>query len=141
MAAIQSDSGGGLSACQHVAAYRMFADAGVPVYAYQFADRDAPPLIDVPGFDEGAEHATELTYLFPGLLGELDARQQELSDDMVAYWTSFAHQGEPKAKHAPHWPKFRTSGDVVRLAPGSGGIRTRNVAERSNCAFWASLDG
>lgn len=139
LSTIQTDFGTGLSTCQHLTAYRLFEGARVPVYGYQFADREAPPLIDVPGFDEGAEHATELTYLFPGLLGELNAQQQRLSDDMVAYWTSFAHKGKPRSRHAPRWPRFRAADDVLTLAPGRGGIQPTDVGEQSNCAFWASL--
>ncbi|WP_119727514.1 carboxylesterase/lipase family protein [Thermomonospora amylolytica] len=139
LAAVQTDFGGVLSTCLHQTAFRNFRRAGVPVYAYQFADRGAPPLIDVPGFDEGAEHATELTFLFPGLLGELDEPQRRLSDQMVAYWTSFARTGRPKAADAPKWPRYRAAGDVLSLAPGADGIRTVNTAEASNCAFWESL--
>jgi para-nitrobenzyl esterase len=141
LAAIRTDSAGGLSTCAHQDAFAKLEAAGVPVFAYQFADRGAPPLIDMPGYDEGAEHATELTYLFPGLLGELDGPQQELSDKMVAYWTSFAHHGRPVAPRAPRWPAFRDSADVLQLAPGKSGIRTVDTAEASHCAFWASVIG
>jgi para-nitrobenzyl esterase len=138
LSTIQTDSGGALSTCLHQTAFGLFERAGVPVYAYQFADRTAPPLIDVPGFEEGAEHGTELTYLFPGLLGELDEGQQRLSDHMVDYWTSFAHQGRPEAR-AERWPRFRSAGDVLSLAPGRGGITTADTSERSRCAFWSTL--
>ncbi|NKZ09132.1 carboxylesterase family protein [Actinomadura latina] len=139
LATIQTDAGGALSSCLHQDAFRLLKRAGVPVYAYQFADRTAPPLIDVPGFEEGAEHATELTFLFPGLLGELNPQQARLSDAMVAYWTSFAHDGRPRATHAPDWPRFRSSGDVLSLAPGTDGIHRTDTAETSNCSFWNSL--
>jgi para-nitrobenzyl esterase len=136
LATLLTDSGTPLSTCLHLDAFHALRRSGVPVYAYQFADRDAPPLVDVPGFDEGAEHATELSYVFPGLLGDLDPAQQRLSDTMIGYWTSFAHRGRPEAQHAPHWPKFRTSDDVLTLAPGHGGIHPADTAGPSNCAFW-----
>jgi para-nitrobenzyl esterase len=139
LATIQTDAGGALSSCLHQDAFQLFKRAGVPVYAYQFADRTAPPLIDVPGFEEGAEHATELTFLFPGLLGDLNREQQRLSDTMVAYWTSFAHNGRPRAHHAPHWPRFRSPDDVLSLAPGPGGIHRTDTTKTSNCSFWNSL--
>lgn len=129
LATVQSDAGTALSTCDHLTAYELLA-ARVPVYAYQFADRQAPPLIDVPDFDEGAEHGTELTYLWPGLLGELTPAQEELSDTMVRHWTSFAHKGRPGGD----WPRFRTSADVLSLAPGAVG--PVDVAAASNCAFW-----
>lgn len=141
LAAIRTDSAGGLSTCAHQDAFEELTDAGVKVFAYQFADRGAPPLIDLPGFDEGAEHATELTFLFPGLLGELDAAQTKLSDTMVSYWTSFAHHGRPVAPGAPRWAAFRGSDDVLQLAPGADGIRTVDTAEASNCSFWRNVLG
>ncbi len=130
LAAIQSDHGTALATCTHLTAYRLFAGAGVPVYAYQFADRSAPPLIDLPNFDEGAEHATELTYLWRDLLGTLTPEQESLSTAMVDHWTTFARTGKP----APGWPRFRHADDVLNLEPGA--VRPVDVAARSNCAFW-----
>ncbi|MCP2357226.1 para-nitrobenzyl esterase [Nonomuraea thailandensis] len=138
IATLLTDSGSSLSTCGHLDALGLFARSGVPVYGYQFADRSAPPLIDVPGFEEGAYHASELEYLFPGLVpgAELNAEQERLSDAMVSFWTSFAATGRPRAAG---WPRFRSPGDVLSLAPGPGGIRTVNPAVDSNCAFWESL--
>ncbi|MEU4451750.1 carboxylesterase family protein [Nocardioides sp. NPDC023903] len=141
LAAIRTDSAGALSTCAHQKAFAKLEAAGVPVFAYQFADRGAPPLIDLPGYEEGAEHTTELTFLFPGLLGELDNGQQKLSDTMVAYWTSFAHHGRPVAPGSPRWPAFRDSGDVLQLAPGQAGVRPVDTAATSHCEFWAAVLG
>lgn len=138
LATLLTDASGPLSTCGHQDALALFARSGVPAYGYQFADRTAPPLVDVPGFEEGAEHASELSYLFPGLLGELNAEQARLSDAMIGYWASFAHDGRPTATAAPRWPRFRSSGDVLSLAPG-GGIRPVDTFERGNCAFWRSI--
>ncbi|MFA1538755.1 carboxylesterase/lipase family protein [Actinomadura monticuli] len=139
LATLQTDSHEILSACAHQDAFALLDRAGVPVYAYQFADRAAPPLVDVPGFEEGAEHTSELTFLFPGLFGDLNAEQQRLSDAMVGYWTSFARSGIPKARQAPSWPRFRTPNDVLSLASGPGGIHRTDTAASSNCSFWNSL--
>ncbi|MFB4296719.1 carboxylesterase/lipase family protein [Actinomadura sp. NTSP31] len=139
LSTIETDFGTSLSTCLHQDAFQALSRAGVPVYAYQFADRTAPPLVDVPGFDEGAEHATELTYLFPGLLGDLNAQQRQLSDAMVDYWTSFARTAHPTAANAPHWPRFRSPSDVLSFAPGPNGIHPTDTAVQSNCAFWKSL--
>ncbi|MEQ4719570.1 carboxylesterase family protein [Nonomuraea sp. B19D2] len=139
VATVLTHATGPLATCGHQKAFGLFAKAGVPVYAYQFADRTAPPLYDVPGYEEGAQHGTELTYLFPGLLGLLDAEQTRLSDAMAGYWTSFARDGRPAAAQAPRWPRFRGSGDVLSLAPGRGGIHPVDTAEASHCAFWDSI--
>ncbi|SPL88927.1 carboxylesterase [[Actinomadura] parvosata subsp. kistnae] len=135
IATLLTDFATPLATCGHLDALGLFARSGVPVYGYQFADRSAPPLVDVPGFEEGAYHASELEYLFPGLLpgSGLNAEQRRLSDAMVGFWTSFAATGRPQAG----WPRFRSPGDVLSLA--SGAIRTVNTAKASNCAFWASL--
>jgi len=138
LAAVETDAPGPLSTCTHQQAFAALTRAGVPVYAYQFADRHAPPLIDVPGYEEGAEHATELTYLFPGLLGSLNDEQERLSDTMADYWTSFARTGRPSAPGAPHWPRFHAPGDVLTLAPGHGGIHPTDTTVPSNCAFWSA---
>jgi para-nitrobenzyl esterase len=132
LSTIQSDHGTALSTCTHVAAYDLFARSGVPVYAYQFADRTAPPLIDLPDFDEGAEHATELTYLWKDLLGPLTPAQEALSATMVRDWTTFAHKGRPTAG----WPRYHSPADVLNLAPGA--VAPVDVAARGNCAFWQS---
>ncbi|WP_170177647.1 carboxylesterase/lipase family protein [Thermomonospora umbrina] len=139
LSTLATDHGNVISTCEHVKAFGLFRRAGVPVYAYQFADRTAPPLVDVPGFEEGAEHATELSYLFPGLLGTLNAEQQRLSDTMVGYWTSFAHRGRPSARNAPRWPAHRSTGDVLSLGIGEDGVHTTDTSEQSNCAFWDEI--
>jgi len=135
LAAVQSDHGTALATCTHLTAYRLFARAGLPVYAYQFADRSAPPLIDLPNYDEGAEHATELTYLWQDLLGELTPAQETLSAAMADYWTSFADSGRPSSGNNPPWPRFHHADDVLGLAPGA--VHPVDVAAQSNCTFWS----
>jgi para-nitrobenzyl esterase len=139
LSTVQSDFGSPLSTCSHLEAYERLDDAGVPVYAYQFADRAAPPLLDVPDFDEGAEHASELTYLWPGLLGALSPDQQRLSEVMVAYWTSFAHRGRPQAPQAPRWPEFDRAAQTLSLDTGHDGVAPKDVSVASGCEFWAGL--
>jgi para-nitrobenzyl esterase len=142
LATVQTDFGTVLSTCDHLASYRLAAlrPRAVPVYAYQFVDRTAPPLIDVPDFDEGAEHTVELQYLFDNLFAvSLNARQEELSATMVRYWTNFAHHGNPNGAGVPRWEPFRSSADVLGLGLGADGIRPVDVAETSDCAFWESL--
>lgn len=45
LATMQTDFGTPLSTCGHLDALELFARAGVPAYAYQFADRTAPPWL------------------------------------------------------------------------------------------------
>jgi para-nitrobenzyl esterase len=142
LSTVETDFGVALSTCNHLAAYRAFSSGPhpVPVYAYQFADRTAPPLLDVPNFDEGAEHAVELNFLFPHLFGApLTAAQEALSTTMVRYWTNFAHHGNPSGPDLPRWPRFRSDDDVLSLDIGPGRVRRVNPGPASNCAFWESL--
>ncbi len=140
---VQSDAPGALGTCTHVLAYELASArrSSPRVVAYQFRDRTAPPYVDFPGLEEVAQHATELSYLFPRLLGAGLTREQErLSFAMVEYWTNFARRGTPNAAGLPSWPRYREPRDVLGLAlPEQGGIRPVDVAAESQCDFWDDL--
>lgn len=148
LAAVVSDTGSALSTCDHVDAYEAFASAGEPVYAYQFRDQSADPLFDFNGppfsfpadrYDEGAQHAGELPFLFPGLFGDgLTPEQQELATTMVRYWTNFAAGGDPNGDGLPTWAPYAAPDDVqgLDLAP-DGGVGPVDVAADANCDLWA----
>lgn len=142
LATVWTDAPGLLSTCSHLGSYRAFAARPfpVPVYAYQFVDRTAPPLLELPNFDEGAMHAAELNFLFPDHFGPpLSAPQQALSTTLVRYWTNFAHHSTPNGRDLPNWPRFRSSADVLSLDIGPGGIQPANIETASNCKLWESL--
>lgn len=142
LATVQTDSGFAVSTCDHLDSYRLATTRPhpVPVYAYQFVDRTAPPLVDVPNFDEGAAHTVELQFLFPNqFLPPLNTQQQQLSTTMVRYWTNFARHANPNGPNLPRWQRFHTADDVLALGLGPAGIRPIDIAEASNCAFWKSL--
>ncbi|MER7832881.1 carboxylesterase family protein [Streptomyces sp. NPDC095602] len=82
----------------------------VPVYAYEFADRDAPMFLPLPGeFDFGAYHAGDLPYLFEDDKAEplFTPAQRRLSATMTAYWAAFARSGDPNAPGLPRWAPYR----------------------------------
>ena len=148
LSTIATDRGSGLSTCEHVKGANLLTDPpqATKTFAYQFRDRTASPLISlIPTAlgGNGAAHATELPYLFPGLFGApLNAEQQQLSDAMVGYWTRFAKTGNPDTgSDLPRWERYRQgSGVVLGLDLASaGGITPVDVAAESNCAFWAKL--
>ncbi|MFI7233195.1 carboxylesterase/lipase family protein [Nonomuraea angiospora] len=121
--------------------------ARTTVYAYEFADAKAPNVFELPSeFPLGAHHASDLPYLF-----DLDGRpwegltpeQWRLAEQMIGYWTSFAHTGKPQAADAPAWPEFTPSGQsVLSLKPASqGGIGPADVRGQHRCGFWKELAG
>jgi para-nitrobenzyl esterase len=149
LAAIASDTGSALSTCEHVDAYEALDQRPRRdrVWAYQFRDQGADPLLDFsrPPFsfpaglyEEGAQHAGELPYLFPGLFGNgLDAEQQALATTMVRYWTNFAATGNPNGRGVPAWHRYSDPSDVQGLDVASaGGIGPVDVAAEADCAFW-----
>ncbi|WP_219472185.1 carboxylesterase/lipase family protein [Nonomuraea rhizosphaerae] len=108
-----------------------------PVYAYEFADRDAPSVTPpTEGFPMGAAHGSELPYLWTP--GRFTAAQQKLSDDMIRYWTAFARTGDPNQKGLPAWPRFDgRNGRTQSLAPGPHGIRSVDLTSARHCDLWA----
>ena len=133
-----------LSTCEHVDAYETLArpPAPAPVFAYQFRDETADPLLDFPypNYPEDASHAGELPFLFPGLFGRpLTAEQQQLSTAMVRYWTNFAASGNPNGGGLPTWHRYQDPTDFQGLDLASdGGIGPVDVAAEANCAFWST---
>jgi len=116
----------------------------VPVYAYEFTDRGAPPVMDDPGFELGAVHAAELPYFFPGLTyrsrwdgPHVTSRSEPLARAMLGYWGSFARTGVPKAPGLPVWPRYQKPADVLRLDASGIGVFDADAAHQ--CGFWRSL--
>jgi para-nitrobenzyl esterase len=139
---VQSDfmSGAALANCLYL---ETAAEASrfVPLYEYEFADRHAPPEMDDPGFELGAVHASELPYFFPHISHnskingpDLEAASQPVSAAMVAYWSSFAHSGTPRAAGLPIWPRYRTAADVMRFEPGQ--MHRFDASASHHCGFW-----
>jgi para-nitrobenzyl esterase len=125
--------------CTALQADRLLS-AQVPTYAYEFADEKAPWASDgtTPSFPTGAFHAAELQYLFDDeqFRTPLTAGQEHLSEEMIGYWTRFAHTGNPNGGAAPSWPRF--DGDHVRSLTTGGTGRT-DLAKEHHCGFWKSL--
>lgn len=115
----------------------------VPVYEYEFTDRDAPPVMDDPGFELGAVHSAELPYEFPGFSNKsvfdgppLKPASQRLSVQMVRYWAAFARTGRPIVAGQPKWPRWRSPRDVLRLHPDAVAVWDADAIHQ--CSFWRS---
>ena len=121
----------------------------VPTYAYEFADANAPQIFlpPVDSFDYGPTHTAELAYLFDFFSDanlvqskSFDPDQEQLSEDMITYWTRFASTGNPNPDTgaATFWPQFQQSGAYLSLEPPNSQTNT-NIAAQHNCQFWSRL--
>ena len=92
---------------------------GLPSYLYLFDHGyAAADNAHLHGF-----HASELPYVFgkfdgtPPIWPPIPAspRENELSDAMLDYWTSFARAGKPRAANAPDWPAYGSAGAYMHF--------------------------
>jgi para-nitrobenzyl esterase len=134
---------GGLNSCLFLRT-AWLASRFVPVYQYEFADDAAPPVMKDPGFELGAVHTSEMPYQFPGFSNTsvldgppLAAPQQELSQQMVAYWSSFVYTGRPAGAGLPEWKPFDRSRQALKLKPRAVGMFDASAAHQ--CAMWERL--
>jgi para-nitrobenzyl esterase len=123
-------------ACPALQVDRSTAARGVPTYAYQFNDDNAP--VNILGFSLGlATHGAELPYLFdqPNTPVTLDPDQQALAASMRTDWASFAATGNPSSRALP-WPSFNGT-RVLSLVPLQSQVTT-DFATAHHCSFWAA---
>ncbi|VVE64673.1 Para-nitrobenzyl esterase [Pandoraea captiosa] len=111
----------------------------VPVYAYDFADESAPPLLDQASIPYGAAHTSELQYLFSGFHGDsghqtpLNARQRQLADRMTSNWTTFARSGSPNASGADRWKRFDETNEETLRYTANGATAIRAASTHFRC--------
>lgn len=147
---------GGVETDRNFACPARFADElaspFVPTFAYEFNDVKAPQNYQPPvSFLYGAAHASELQYIFPvanpsgvGLnLAQipLDSWQQQLSEQMVGYWTEFAKSGNPNGRAQPIWRHFHRGRQVMLSLVGPSPASETNFATAHQCDFWDTLAG
>jgi len=123
-------------ACPALQVDQWTAARGVPTYAYQFNDDNAP--VNILGKSLGlATHGAELPYLFdqPNTPVVLTTDQQALAASMRADWASFAATGSPSSSALP-WPSFNGA-RVLSLVPLQSQVTT-GFAAAHHCSFWAA---
>lgn len=108
-----------------------------PVWAYEFADPDAPTVL--PRFltrvPLKSTHASELTYVFGtrwalGDPGRFSPDQRALSDRMMRLWAAFGHEG-----FEAEWARFNDTG-AVRVMTPDGDRMDAGFRARRHCDFW-----
>ena len=110
----------------------------MPTREYEIDDNDIPPYQRLGSgvVAAGASHvgAWFLTPVTPAL----DANQQVLQDEELAFVTAFARNGNPNATGTPKWPKLNNSDEVMSLQPAGDSelVTTAEMAAQHNCAFW-----
>ena len=85
----------------------------------------------------GAFHGSELPFVF-GVFDFLgfkfdNPRNRAISDKAIALWTSFAHDGQPKAKDLPEWKPYsedKPNGFFIGVTP-----RAEELKPRPGCGY------
>ena len=87
-----------------------------PVYAYLFQRQ-------LPGDSSGAFHSSDLWYIFHSMRHSwrpFTAGDQELSNQMVDYWTNFAKSGNPNGKKGDAWQPYSAQRPEFMVLDASG---------------------
>ncbi len=110
----------------------------MPTREYEIDDNDLPPYraSGTGVVAAGASHVGAW-FLTPATT-PLDANQQVLQDQELAFVTAFARNGDPNTTGTPVWPKLNNSTDVMSLQPAGDSelVSTDEMAAQHNCAFW-----
>jgi para-nitrobenzyl esterase len=105
---------------------------------YEIDDNDLPPYRAAgPGVVAGGASHVGAWFLTPQVT-PLDANQQVLQDQELAFVTAFARDGNPNTTGTPRWPTLNRSGEVMSLQPAGDSelFTTDQMAAQHNCAFW-----
>ena len=124
----------------------------VPVYAYEFDDRTAPSYFPDLSYPMRAYHTAELQYLFPlfrggqGTSHPLNDAQQKLSDQIVDYWATFAHSGDPNRgsteeppKQLSTWQRYSAETDNFLALNRPEPNMADGYGKANDCALWDSV--
>lgn len=105
----------------------------VPVFAYEFAERDTPWFPGMPraSFPAGASHMLELPYLF-SVRYLTPAPQEKLSALMIDRWTQFAATGDAG------WPTYQGK-YVQSLVADPDGVHNTDYRTDHKLDFWREL--
>ena len=115
----------------------------MPVYGYEIDDNDIPPYRAAGAgvVAPGASHVG--AWFLNPTATPLDANQQVLQNQEVAYVTTFARTGNPTTNGAPAWPRFNPGNDPKEISLQPAGdtevVTAAEISAQHNCAFWDKL--
>ena len=116
----------------------------MPTYGYEIDDNDIPPYAAAGAgvVAPGASHVGAW-FLTPQTT-PLDANQQVLQNQEVAYVTTFARTGKPTTDGAPVWKRFDPNNNPTEMSLQPAGdtepVTAAEVSAQHNCGFWDKLD-
>ncbi|SDU25209.1 carboxylesterase/lipase family protein [Halopseudomonas salegens] len=118
------------------------ANSNAPVYVYEFADRNAPPIIDAPSWlTLGATHASEIQYIFgsdAGFGARASDEQVELAQTMTRAWADFAHGDDPRSSTLNWVPYVSGTGEITSFeTPDVQPLNRAGFRAAHRCAVWA----
>jgi len=140
-------AGSDANLCRH-AFLNNNASKFVALYAYEFADRQAPWYFSALSFAHGAAHTIDIQFLFPGWHGgplgaahKLTAPEETLSKQLVAAWTNFMYTGNPNQTGDKPWPRYtaETATYLSQNVPASSTMPAAAFLTAHNCAFWDTV--
>ena len=113
----------------------------MPTYGYEIDDNDIPPYTAAGGVAAGASHVG--AWFLTPTTTPLDANQQVLQNQEVAYVTTFARTGKPTPNGAPVWKRFDPNNNPTEMSLQPAGdtevVTAAEVSAQHNCAFWDKL--
>jgi para-nitrobenzyl esterase len=124
----------------------------VPVYAYQFDDRNAPSYFPPVSFPTGAYHTADIQFLFPffhggpqGIPHPLSPAEQVLAEQLKDFWTTFARTGNPNGgagnRRNHPWPRYNLNHPLYlsENTPASVPFSEAQFSTEHKCNFWDSV--
>jgi para-nitrobenzyl esterase len=107
------------------------------VFVYYFDHR-------TPKMPDGADHASEISYVFGNLggFGGSDGPEDKaLSEMMNSYWVNFAKNGDPNGPGLPAWPTFDGNAQKTMVFDRTPGERQHPNLDKLNAfdAYYAKL--
>ncbi|MDD9947087.1 MAG: carboxylesterase family protein [Myxococcales bacterium] len=117
---------------------RVLSARGLPVFLYSFEKPLRSPALP----DGGVIHAAEIPFVFGTSLalfglGPIEAEHQELSDNMMGYWSRFAATGDPNGDGAVNWPRYDEMTDQHLVLDDP--VRAGTGHKRARCDLWDSF--